>query len=63
MIKVLYLMANVIAKGNEEDCLCIKLRQEYFEMQAMYEQIFNKMLCSRIKLYHQLHHKDVLFFT
>ena len=33
MIKVLYLMANVIAKRNEEDCLCIKLRQEYFEMQ------------------------------
>ena len=48
MIKVLYLMANVIAKRNEEDCLCIKLRQEYFEMQAMYEQIFNKMPCSRI---------------
>ena len=35
MIKVLYLMANVIAKRNEEDCLCIKLRQEYFEMQCM----------------------------
>ena len=33
MIKVLYLMANVIAKRNEEDCLGIKLRQEYFEMQ------------------------------
>ena len=43
MIKVLYLMADVIAKRNEEDRLCIKLRQEYFERQAMYEQIFNKM--------------------
>ena len=31
MIKVLYLMANVIAKRNEEDCLCIKLRQEYLK--------------------------------